>query len=141
MLTSKRFYFVRAWYEWMTENRLTPYIIVDAEYPKVYVPEDYIENGRITLNIAPEAVTQFNLTPRQCVFKAEFDQDTQTLPKLFEVIVPIQAIIAIYAQENKQGAFFLEDEKDNTESALNSHSKTEKSVPSFTVLAEHETEE
>ena len=127
MLTSKRFYFLRAWYEWITDNDLTAHIIVDAQYPHVRVPRDYVENARITLNIAPQAVSGFSMTPQVLEFEADFDPPVG----IALIVVPIKAIVAIYAQENKQGTFFIEDE---TDGITPSDKPSEKKLPEFVVV-------
>ncbi|MFY9973656.1 MAG: ClpXP protease specificity-enhancing factor SspB, partial [Chromatiaceae bacterium] len=55
-LTSTRPYLVRALYEWILDNDLTPHLLVDAEYPGTQVPAEFVQDGQIVLNIAPSAV-------------------------------------------------------------------------------------
>jgi stringent starvation protein B len=132
MLTPKRFYFLRAWYEWITDNNLTAHIIVDTQYSGVSVPQDYIENNRITLNISPQAVSGFIMTPQALEFEADFDMPVG----IALIVVPIKAIIAIYAQENKQGTFFIEDEEGAQGMMTQSGSLSDKQLPEFTVVEE-----
>ena len=49
MMTPRRPYFIRAMYEWISDNNFTPYIAVDAELPDVSVPQKYIKDGKILL--------------------------------------------------------------------------------------------
>ena len=60
-MTSNRPYLIRALYEWLVDNDLTPYLLVDANRESVHVPEHYVEDGRIVLNVSPNAVRDLTL--------------------------------------------------------------------------------
>ncbi len=105
MMSSSRPYLIRAIYDWILDNSLTPYVLVDAMQPYVQVPEPYIEEGKIILNLAPLAVTGFAMNNEALEFKASFGGRLQHL------YIPMTAILAIYAYENGRGLVFgLEDE-------------------------------
>ncbi len=104
MPSSRRPYLIRAIYDWATDNGLTPYLVVAAEYPGVEVPADYVSDGRITLNIAPQAVQHLDLSGRQIRFAARFSGQP------FSVTVPAGAVLAVYAQETGEGVMFGEVE-------------------------------
>lgn len=127
-LIPKRFYFFRAWYEWITDNHLTAYIIVDASFPNVSVPKEYIQDGRITLNISPQAVNHLKITPKVVEFEADFE----SLGIVF-ISIPIQAIVAIYADENGQGTLFPEEEV-ATSSSPEFEEKKAKKRPELTIV-------
>lgn len=99
-MSSNRPYLLRAIYEWISDNELTPYLLVDAVYPGVHVPEHAVKDGRVVLNIAARAVAQLDLGKDWVRFLARFSGVSQT------VAVPIAAVLAIYAQENGQGMMF-----------------------------------
>lgn len=103
-MTSNKPYIMRALYEWITDNKLTPYIAVNATIPKTHVPEQYVKNGQIILNIAYDAVSMLNISNDQIEFDATFN----SVP--FEIFIPMQAVQAIYASENGQGMVFDEEE-------------------------------
>ncbi len=103
-MTSTRPYLLRALYEWIVDNGMTPYLLVDAEYDQVHVPSQYIDNGRIVLNVSPSAVRGLDLGNEGVLFSARFSG------KPFDVSVPMAAVKAIYAQENGRGMVFSEDE-------------------------------
>lgn len=103
-MTPKRPYILRAFYEWMLENDLTPHLVVDANLPGVQVPLEYVQNGQIILNIAPQAVGQLELGNDAIRFNARFAGKPQV------VIVPMMAAHAIYAQENGNGTLFEPEE-------------------------------
>ena len=108
-MISMRPYLLRALYEWIVDNGLTPYLVVNAEYDKVEVPRQYVEDGKIILNISPTATQGLNLDKEWVSFNARFSGRT------FAVFVPIQAVLAIYAKENGRGmAFQPEPEEEGT---------------------------
>lgn len=99
-MTSSRPYILRALYEWINDNRLTPYIIINVNKPDVFVPREYINDGRIVFNISPDAIFGLEITNSQLQFDATFSGMSR------HISTPIEAIEAIYAQENGQGMFF-----------------------------------
>ncbi len=102
-MTSNRPYLVRALYEWIGDNGLTPYLLVDAAADGVRVPPGAAKDGRVVLNIAARAVTQFEVS-NECVhFLARFGGVSQV------VYVPMAGVLAVYAQENGQGMMFSAD--------------------------------
>ncbi|HJT99499.1 MAG TPA: ClpXP protease specificity-enhancing factor [Rhodanobacteraceae bacterium] len=99
-MTSNRPYLLRALYEWINDNGLTPYILVDATNPGVRVPPGAAKDGKVVLNIAARAVTQFEITNERIRFLARFGGVSQA------VEIPMTGVLAIYAQENGQGMMF-----------------------------------
>lgn len=106
-MTSSRPYLLRAFYEWIVDNEATPYIVVSADLPGVDVPREFVENGRIVLNISPGAVRSLLLANDHVEFNARFGG----VP--FDLYIPIRAVTAIYAKENGRGMVFKEDEEDD----------------------------
>lgn len=102
-MTSNRPYLLRALNEWICENGMTPYLLVDAGREGVQVPSSAVKDGRVVLNIAPRAVAQLVLDNREVRFMARFGGVSQS------VIVPMQAVLAIYAQETGQGMMLPDD--------------------------------
>ncbi|WP_371379508.1 ClpXP protease specificity-enhancing factor [Thalassotalea aquiviva] len=99
-MTSNKPYLVRAFYDWILDNELTPYIAVDANYPNVMVPEQYINDGQIVLNISPASVGGISMAGEVIEFNARFGG------KLEHLYIPYEALIAIYARENGVGSSF-----------------------------------
>ena len=97
---SNRPYLVRAFYEWIVDNDCTPYIIVDAHYSGVEVPQSFVTNGQIILNIAPSAVRSFDMNNDRIKLSTRFGG----VP--IDIFCPMGAILGIYAQENGQGMMF-----------------------------------
>ncbi len=104
-MTSSRPYLIRAINEWILDNALTPYLLVNAEFPGVEVPTRYVDNGKIVLNINPHAINGLQIGNADIDFNARFGGNPM------QVHVPIAAVLAIYAQENGRGMMFNEDEE------------------------------
>ena len=104
MISSNRPYLIRALYEWLVDNSLTPHLLVDAAVDDVVVPTQFVEEGRIVLNIAPGAVRQLELGNNLISFSARFGGASMN------VMLPPSAVLGIYARENRQGMLFLEQE-------------------------------
>lgn len=102
-MTSNRPYLLRALYEWISDNGLTPYLLVDANADRVRVPPGAAKDGKVVLNIAARAVTQFEIGNDDVRFLARFGGISQP------VHVPMAAVLAVYAQENGQGMMFSAD--------------------------------
>ncbi len=103
-MTSSRPYLVRAIYQWITDNGLTPHLLVDVAVDGVLVPAEHVQNGKIILNIAPMAISGLVLGDTEITFNARFSGKSQGL------FVPIEAVLAVYAKENGQGMMFSEDD-------------------------------
>jgi stringent starvation protein B len=102
-MTPNRPYLLRAFYEWIVDNDCTPHLVVNAEYPAVQVPVQFVQDGQIVLNISPSAVTQFDMDNQQLSFNARFSGQPM------QVYVPMGAVLAIYARENGEGTVFTQE--------------------------------
>ena len=102
-MTSNRPYLLRALYEWINDNDMTAHLLVDATGDGVQVPRSTIKEGRVVLNIAARAVAQLDMNNREVRFMARFGGVSQA------VIVPMAAVLAIYALETGQGMMLPDD--------------------------------
>jgi stringent starvation protein B len=102
-MTSSRPYLLRAIYEWIVDNNMTPYLLVDATAEAIQVPNEHVNNGKIILNISPAAVMGLDLGAEAVSFNARFSG------KPMFVNVPMKAVLAIYSKENGRGMVFTED--------------------------------
>jgi stringent starvation protein B len=93
-LISFRPYLLRAAYDWIVENDLTPYILVNTNHPNVHVPAQHIKNGRIILDITPRAVHRLKIDNKVVEFEARFGSQVNFIS------VPITAILHIYSREH-----------------------------------------
>ncbi|HPY41337.1 MAG TPA: ClpXP protease specificity-enhancing factor [Thiolinea sp.] len=103
-MTPKRPYLLRAFYEWIVDNNMTPYITVDATADEVSVPRQHVKDGRIVLNISPTAVRDFVMDNDAVSFSARFNGAA------FYVYCPIYSVLAVYSRETQEGASFPPEE-------------------------------
>ncbi len=125
--SSSRPYLLRGFYEWIVDNGYTPHILVDAQLPGVKVPEESVVNGQIVLNITGAAVQRLTLDNDAVRFGARF------AGVHWEIVVPIGAVMAIYARENGRGITFSDDDQEMPAPSTESTSEpaaTLSSVPS-----------
>lgn len=102
-MTSHRPYLLRALYEWIADNGLTPHLLVDATQPGVQVPTHTVKDGKVVLNIAERAVAKLELGVDAVRFTARFGGVSHS------VKVPVAAVLAIYARETGQGMALPDD--------------------------------
>jgi len=93
-------YLIRALYEWILDNGWTPYIQVDADWPGVEVPRQFVQDGTIVLNIGPLATRNLVLDNEEIRFQARFQGEERV------VRFPPGAVLAIFARESGQGMPF-----------------------------------
>ena len=103
MVSSNRPYLIRGLYEWLVDNDLTPHLLVEVGREDLVIPEDYVEDGRIVLNVSPTAVRGLELGNDFITFNARFGGQPM------DVIVPPQSVLGIYARENGRGMLFPDE--------------------------------
>ena len=103
-MTSHRPYLLRALYEWIVDNGMTPHLLVDARLPGVRVPPHTVKEGRVVLNVAERAVARLEMDNEAVSFTARFGGVSHP------VMVPVGAVLAIYARETGQGMALPEDQ-------------------------------
>lgn len=103
-MTSLKPYLIRSIYEWIVDNQLTPHLLVDAENSDAILPQDYIEEGKIVLNIRPEAIQGLTLGNEEIQFNTRFSGNPM------HIVTPTTAVLAIYAKENGKGMVFDPEE-------------------------------
>jgi stringent starvation protein B len=108
-MTSLKPYLIRSIYEWIIDNALTPHLLVDAENTSAILPQEFIEDGKIVLNIRPEAIQGLSLGNEEIEFNARFSG------KPMHIVTPVTAVLAIYAKENGKGMIFDQEENDEDE--------------------------
>lgn len=104
-MTPNRPYIIRALYEWITDNQLTPHVLVNATVEGVEVPDRAIQQGKVVLNIDPGAVENIDLGNDWLLFTTRFAGVKESIR------IPVDAVIAVYARENGQGMMFAQDEE------------------------------
>ncbi|MBW7930147.1 MAG: ClpXP protease specificity-enhancing factor [Gammaproteobacteria bacterium] len=103
----QRPYLLRAMHAWISDNGQTPYIVVDAAAPGAEVPQQYVHDGRIVLNISYDAVAHLDLGNEFLQFQARFSGTP------WRVSVPVSAVLGIYAQESGRGMIFAGEGADS----------------------------
>ncbi|ENW02851.1 MULTISPECIES: ClpXP protease specificity-enhancing factor [Acinetobacter] len=133
--TPTRPYLARAIYEWICDNQLTPYLLVDATQPYTEVPQQFVKDGQIVLNLAPHAVHQLQMSNESISFSARFGGVSK------DIYIPISAVLGIYARENGQGLFFepseyadVHVEANTSETETQQEAKPSKKKPSLRIL-------
>ena len=103
-MTSSRPYLIRAIHEWILDNNQTPYLLIKADAPGLVAPQQYAQNGKLILNISPNAIQALSLGNEAIEFSARFSGVAMA------VYVPVEAVMAVYARENGKGMVFSEDD-------------------------------
>ena len=111
-------YLIRAYCDWIEDSGLTPHVLVNCEKNGTLVPEGLAKEGKIIFNISLSATIGRTITNDSISFKARFNGKSQ------QVVVPCDAVLTIYTQENGEGMFFDKPKK---------HSKEAKK-PNLTIL-------
>ncbi len=113
-------YLIRSIYEWIIDNQLTPHLLVDAENSNSVLPESYIEDGKIVLNMRPEAIQNLTLGNEEIQFNARFSGNPM------HIVAPTSAVLAIYAKENGKGMVFDPEEQNDNDPPTPTKNKHEK---------------
>lgn len=92
-------YLIRAIHEWCADEGFTPYLAVQVD-ARTCVPREFVRDGQIVLNVSAEATHQLMMGNEEITFQTRFNGAS------FPVVVPVDAVVAIYARENGQGMAF-----------------------------------
>jgi len=111
-MTSSKPYLLRALYEWILDNDTTPYILVEASYDQVLIPSGIASDGKVVLNLAPQAIENLQMTNDYLSFSARFNGVAE------DIYCPINSLLAIYARENGEGMMFPEESAESEDSNL-----------------------
>lgn len=102
-MTSNQPYLVKAFFDWIIDNNLTPYMVIDVTVPGTEVPQQFVKDGQIVLNVSPAACVNFHMDLDWISFQARFGGQPMT------VQLPLKAVSAIYAKENGAGTVFTNE--------------------------------
>ncbi|MFA9419861.1 MAG: ClpXP protease specificity-enhancing factor [Gammaproteobacteria bacterium] len=105
-MTPSKPYLIRALYQWLLDNQMTPYILADTSSDDVLVPRGVANDGKVVLNLAPSAIQNLEMTNEFLSFSARFNGVVQ------DVYCPMSSILAIYARENGEGMMFSTESGD-----------------------------
>ena len=99
----RRPYLLRAMHEWISDSQCTPHIVVDAGVDGVEVPRQFVQDGKIVLNVSWTATAHLKIGDEELTFGGRFGGTSM------QVRVPLAAVLAIYARETGQGMIFAEE--------------------------------
>ncbi len=99
----RRPYLLRAMHEWISDSGCTPHVVVDASVAGVEVPQQYVKDGKIVLNISWSATAQLVLGNDGISFNGRFGGASMS------VRIPVEAVLAVYARETGQGMVFADE--------------------------------
>ena len=108
-------YLLRALYEWCVDNGYTPHLAVKVD-SRAQVPNEYVKNGEITLNIGPTAVHKMHIGNDLVEFSARFGGIAR------QISVPVANVYALYGRETGHGMTF---EVDSSKPSDQAPAKTE----------------
>jgi stringent starvation protein B len=91
-------------HQWMTDSGHTPHVIVDTARSGVEVPQAYVKDGKIVLNVSFDAAQRLNLGNDWIELDARFGGVAH------HVRFPVSAVLGIYARETGEGMVFSEHE-------------------------------
>jgi stringent starvation protein B len=103
-------YLIRAIYDWCSDSGYTPYLSIKVD-EQTRVPDEFVKNGEITLNISDDAAHHLTLGNDLIQFSARFNGVSR------EISVPVNAVQGIFAKEISQGILFLSEGNNNTAQA------------------------
>lgn len=121
-MTSSKPYLIRALYEWILDNDTTPYILVDATGDKLVIPAGIASDGKVVLNLSPQAVENLEMTNDHVSFSARFNGVAE------DIYCPIGSLMAIYTRENGEGMMFP-PEDDGAAAETDESGKDDKDKP------------
>ena len=102
-MKSRRPYLLRAMHEWISDSNCTPHLVVDAGVTGVEVPRQFVQDGKIVLNVSWSATAQLQLGNDEVSFSGRFGGASM------HVRVPVEAVLAVYARETGQGMIFTDE--------------------------------
>jgi stringent starvation protein B len=101
-MSSTKPYLIRAIHEWCADEGFTAYLAVKVD-ERTRVPREFVRDGQIVLNVSADATHQLQMGNDEISFQTRFNGAS------FPVLVPVIAVLAIYAKENGQGMAFEAD--------------------------------
>ena len=104
-------YMLRALYEWLVDSGDVPHLLVNVDFEGVEVPQDYVQDGRIVLNVGPDAVENLSLGNEFIMFSARFGGRPR------EIVLPQESVIAIYGRNSGEGMMFHLDDAELPDSS------------------------
>lgn len=92
-------YLIRALHDWCTDSGYTPHIVVNVD-KNTAVPMDFVQDGKITLNISYLSTNGLEIGNDYIEFQARFNGVVEDL------FIPVAAVSGIFARETGTGMGF-----------------------------------
>lgn len=130
-MTPNKPYILRALFEWILDNDLTPYLLVNELADNVMVPDGIANDHKIVFNLSPSSIRELELLNEAVLFSARFHGKAEN------IYIPMHAILAIYANENGEGMMFPEElnaDVDQTKQDIETNKKSTTKKPSLTIV-------
>ncbi|MBM4222399.1 MAG: hypothetical protein FJ161_01145 [Gammaproteobacteria bacterium] len=105
-MLSLRPYIIRAFYQWICDSEMTPFLVINTDVDMVEAPKHLSMQGHLTLDISPDAVDDLEIQRTKVTFIAYFDSGSE------KISIPMRAIVAIFASENEEGIAFAHNSDD-----------------------------
>lgn len=117
-MISNRPYLLRAFYDWIVDSNCTPVLVADPHHPKCKIPSDHTNDNEVVFNVSPTAVRDLDISNELVQFRASFNGIVHL------ITIPINAIFALYADENNEGLYFDGTEEDSISDSANAINTT-----------------
>lgn len=128
-MTSSKPYLIRGLYEWLVDNNATPYVLVDAGFAGVIIPQGIAKDGKVVLNLSPNAIHKLEIDNEYIAFSARFSGVARN------VYCPIASILAIYAKESGEGMMFNEEKQPDPDEKPKQQTQSKKPArPGLTIV-------
>ena len=124
---STRPYLIRAIYDWCVDSGFTPYMAVRVD-ERTEVPQAFVKDGEIVLNLSASAIRNLEMGNEYISFSGRFGGTP------FDILVPVAAVIGIFAKENGQGLEFQAVEAQPQSDPVEEKLPKPKSKPHLTIV-------
>ncbi|UDG79409.1 Stringent starvation protein B [Candidatus Ecksteinia adelgidicola] len=128
-MSPKRPYLLKAFYNWLLDNKLTPYLMINITHLNVQIPIEFSFDDKIILNISPNAVNNLLLNHTEVQFSARFNGI------ISNILLPISSILGIYARENGAGILFESESFYETKNVIKNLNDEEKSSKTLMLIS------
>ena len=99
-MTSFRWYLVDALIRWLLDNDCIPHVVIQCDLAGVSVPQEYVQNNQLVLNVSPSAVHNFVLNADRIEFDTRFNGVSH------RICAPPGAIVGVHARGSNEGMSF-----------------------------------
>jgi stringent starvation protein B len=124
---STRPYLIRALHQWCEDSGFTPYLAVKVD-ANTQVPMAFVKDGEIVLNLGVGAVRHLAMENDYITCEGRFSGTP------FRLIVPVSAVIGIFAKETGQGLVFQAEEPQGNEVDDEQPAKPVAKKPTLTIV-------